>query len=289
LAAVANALPLAAHLADHDVEHVHRLRVASRRAIAALKLYRDWLPRKPARWLKKRLNKVRRAAGEARDFDVLSSRLERNYGRRAQPVVRLAADRRADVQAAILKAAEFCRYDDRFIRKTAKLLAGVKWQQKDQSPARFRDWATQQLDAAAASFFSAMPTDASDKAALHQFRIRGKELRYTTELLMSAFGPELRNCQYPIVEELQERLGRVQDHVTAIGHLCEWADDKRYAEHEAVLRELAEEERERLIDEIRDYQLWWSDERAEELRIGLSRANAREEVVTETSQAARQT
>ena len=64
LTAVAQALPLAAHLADHDVEHVHRLRVATRRAIAALKLYRDWLPDKPARWLKKRLKKIRRAAGE---------------------------------------------------------------------------------------------------------------------------------------------------------------------------------------------------------------------------------
>src|SRR4051794_41529286 len=75
LAAVARCLPLAAHLAEHDVEHVHRLRVATRRACAALKLYRELLPGKEARWLKRRLRKVRKAAGDARDLDVLSQRL----------------------------------------------------------------------------------------------------------------------------------------------------------------------------------------------------------------------
>src|SRR2546421_3740321 len=72
LAAVGHYLPMAAHLAEHDVEHVHRLRVATRRAVAALKLYRKLLPKKPARWMKKRLRKIRRAAGDARDLDVLA-------------------------------------------------------------------------------------------------------------------------------------------------------------------------------------------------------------------------
>ena len=46
------------------MEKVHQLRVATRRAIAALKLYRDWLPQDEARWLSKRLKKIRRAAGD---------------------------------------------------------------------------------------------------------------------------------------------------------------------------------------------------------------------------------
>src|SRR5262245_57840761 len=71
LATVAYWLPLAARQIDDDVEKVHQLRVSTRRAIAALKLYRDWLPRRTRRWLKKRLNDSREAAGAARDLDVL--------------------------------------------------------------------------------------------------------------------------------------------------------------------------------------------------------------------------
>src|SRR3954452_1710302 len=68
LSAVARWLPLAAHLAEHDVEHVHRLRVATRRACAALKLYKELLPQKPGHWLKRRVRKIRKAAGDARDL-----------------------------------------------------------------------------------------------------------------------------------------------------------------------------------------------------------------------------
>ena len=67
----------------HDIEHVHRLRVSTRRAVAALKLYRDWLPPAKFRWVKKRLKKIRRAAGDARDLDVLAERLQRELGERA--------------------------------------------------------------------------------------------------------------------------------------------------------------------------------------------------------------
>src|SRR5262245_41447558 len=86
LAAVSHMLPMAAHLASHDIEHVHRLRVATRRATSALKLYRECVPPKRYRWLKKRLRSVRRAAGDARDLDVLAGRLMREYGERVMPV-----------------------------------------------------------------------------------------------------------------------------------------------------------------------------------------------------------
>ena len=78
LAAVAYWLPLAARPVDGDTERVHQLRVATRRAVAALKLYRDWLPRKPHRWLTKRLKKLRQAAGDA---ELMQSRPICVFGR----------------------------------------------------------------------------------------------------------------------------------------------------------------------------------------------------------------
>src|SRR5262245_48894926 len=70
LQVVADHLPKAVAAAEEDVEHVHQLRVATRRADAALRLFHLCLPRKVYRRARKRLRKIRRAAGAARDWDV---------------------------------------------------------------------------------------------------------------------------------------------------------------------------------------------------------------------------
>src|SRR5262245_59267031 len=80
LSAVHFWLPVAARNLSHDGEPVHQLRVSTRRASAALKLYRDWLPRDRYRWLTRRLHKIRRAANVARDLDVLAHRLREMAG-----------------------------------------------------------------------------------------------------------------------------------------------------------------------------------------------------------------
>jgi len=69
-------LPLAALQPEEDVEYVHQLRIATRRAEAALETFAPYLPGRRARWLSKKLRQVRRAAGDARDLDVLKLHLE---------------------------------------------------------------------------------------------------------------------------------------------------------------------------------------------------------------------
>src|SRR5271163_1577748 len=63
-------LPLAVQEADGDLEHVHRLRVATRRADAALSIFRSTLSEKAFHDAHRRLRRLRRAAGMARDWDV---------------------------------------------------------------------------------------------------------------------------------------------------------------------------------------------------------------------------
>jgi CHAD domain-containing protein len=287
LTAVAQWLPLAAHFAEHDIEHVHRLRVSTRRAIAALRLYRDGLPKKSFRWLKKRLKRVRRAAGDARDLDVLGQRLAREHGDSARPVVALITEKRTAAQSAILEASEKCRRGDKYIRKTARLIERID-QAGDTGPepTRFRDWAADQLAAAADPFLKALPGDNADPATLHQFRIKAKELRYTIELVAPAFARELRNDVYPIVEELQERLGQIQDRVAASSILSDWADKVKGAGLQELLRELAAEEYAGLDESIADFRAWWTDERSDALRRGLQLASQAD--VTPTPQVARQ-
>src|SRR5215831_1054554 len=78
LQVVKDFLPRAALEADEDIEHVHQLRVGTRRADAALRIFAECLPKKMYRKARRRLRTIRRAAGAARDWDVfLTELLER--------------------------------------------------------------------------------------------------------------------------------------------------------------------------------------------------------------------
>ena len=80
LSAVRHHLLLASERAAEDVEHVHQLRVATRRAGAAVWIFRDLMVRKVLRDCKRTLRAVRRAAGAARDWDVFLARLDLSGG-----------------------------------------------------------------------------------------------------------------------------------------------------------------------------------------------------------------
>ena len=202
--------------------------------------------RKQLRWMKKRLRKIRRAAGDARDLDVLADRLEREYGERVAPVVDLIAEERAAVQPAIVRIAERCRNNDRLVRKTAALLQSIhapKVAAISTPPQQFRDWAA---GAARHLVDEVLRCDADRivrrTSALHQFRIRAKGCVTRSSWSPRPLTANLRKKFYPLVEELQERLGRIQDHVAAAERCRNWADNTRDEVLQETLRELAEAE-----------------------------------------------
>jgi CHAD domain-containing protein len=271
LAAVSYWLPLAARPVDDDVEKVHQLRVATRRAIAALDLYDDWLPEQPATWLTRRLKKIRRAAGEARDLDVLVAWIGKQIGDSGRELCARIEVARAAAQPDVVAIAEKCEQANRFHRKTYRLLAGTKarGRKAKKQDVSFRNWAESRLGHVAEKFFDALPSHSTDLSALHQFRIRGKQLRYALELLASAFGPELRQVHYPIVEKLQELLGRVNDCVVGDQRLRDWRrKTESHAERE-LLDQLIARRRSQLDESIVDYRNWWTPERSTVLREGL--------------------
>jgi CHAD domain-containing protein len=272
LAAVVQRLPQAAHMAERDIEHVHRLRVGTRRAVAAIKLYRELLPPKQYRWMKKRLDQVRSAAGNARDLDVLGERLRREHEvETVEPVLGMIADFRAAVQPEIVEIAERCRRDDRFVRKTSKLLDKIGSTDTPSRPQTlFQDWAPRKLHEAAAEFFAAVPHDVADAAAMHRFRIRAKAMRYTIELLAAGLDPPIQDEYYPVVEELQERLGKINDHMVARDSLIDWLDDADDAAERTLLCELAYHEIASSRRAIAEFGEWWTPEKLDWLRQGLS-------------------
>jgi CHAD domain-containing protein len=272
LATVAYWLPLAARQIDDDIEKVHQLRVATRRAIAALKLYRDWLPADGYRWLSERLKKIRRAAGAARDLDVLAEWMRIELNGQSGSILAMVADERAAAQPKIMAVADKCEQENRYRRKMYGLLTGVRPRGKRQKTqdVSFHNWAETQLGQAAEEFFAALPNQNSDLSALHQFRIRGKQLRYTLELLSSGFGRELRDVQYPVVQKLQEQLGRINDCVAADGRLRRWRRKIDSPVDREIVDKLIERQHAELDEAIGKYRSWWTTERTEALRQGLA-------------------
>jgi CHAD domain-containing protein len=272
LAAVSYWLPAAAYCAVHDVEHVHRLRVSTRRALAALKLFGELLPSKPAGRVKKRLKKIRNAAGMARDLDVFAERMQKEELEGAPLILAEIAQRRAAAQPAIEQLADRLRRRGRLVRKIRQLLARVKPRENNrdaEEPKTFGGWAKHRLAEVSQEFFDAQPADNHDTAALHQFRIHGKRLRYVIELLANALDPDIRNGHYLVVEELQERLGNVNDHAWAAARLREWLSETPDVSREQIYQAAAQHETQRLEEELREFHAWWTSERAETLRRGL--------------------
>jgi CHAD domain-containing protein/uncharacterized protein Yka (UPF0111/DUF47 family) len=244
LAAVQHYLPLAAERADQDVEHVHQLRVWTRRATAALRLYEELLPRRRLCWVRKQLKRVRRAANDARDCDVLLGRLKKQSSRGAARWREAVRAERAEAQKAVVAVHGRLGRDNRFARRVDKLVQRVRDRgAKGGAAPLFGDWAREHLRPVVERFFRAVPADRADEAALHQFRIRGKELRYALELLAGALPERVRIELYPEVEEMQDRLGEINDLATAKERLRHKIEGARGSEAALWRRLLANEQR----------------------------------------------
>jgi CHAD domain-containing protein len=218
---VKECLPRAAHEADRDIEHIHQLRVGTRRADAALRIFAACLPGKVYRRARERLRAVRRAAAAARDWDVFLNDL---CGRTPPPtraeqpgidfLAGYAQGQRAAAQEHLVKVFdEEWPVFDAFV----SALIGSVQPPEDAAVARTLTahgrtmladglkklaWATEQ--------------DLSDYANLHQVRIKGKRLRYAMEVFADCFPGAFRELLYPQVEAMQEALGTVNDsHVAA--------------------------------------------------------------------------
>src|SRR5262249_22426813 len=126
LEVVRDYLRLALHEADKDPEHVHQLRVGTRRARAALDIFGCCLPAKAYKAARKRLRSIRRVAGEARDWDVFLTSLTqwcREQTGKRQPgldgLVGYAVARRETAQVRLEEAGPDYPFSfDRFLAET---------------------------------------------------------------------------------------------------------------------------------------------------------------------------
>ncbi|MBI2479984.1 MAG: CHAD domain-containing protein [Planctomycetia bacterium] len=269
LEAIQQYLPLAAMKAEESIEYVHQLRVSTRRADAALDMYRDLLPKWRVAWIERQLARIRRATNAARDDDVLARRLAKDEAPAAAALLKRVHEHRAEAQQAVREVYErMTKRKGRFDRRVEKLLKRVRLHgkyRKSKEPT-YRDWAVEHLQPILAEFFAAADGDLSNTDRLHQFRIAGKKLRYALELLSAAFGSEFQNTAYPLLETLQNQLGQINDHASAEGRLSGWIEENEDAERGRYLTEMLRHEHEQLNLARQRFTTWWSGERQDQLR-----------------------
>lgn len=197
------------------VEAVHDLRVASRRADAVLRLFEPWLPRRHANQLRRRLWRVRRAAGRVRDLDVLElelaslargltgstvrrwrGRLTRQRGRELKSLRRRV--RRSERRSL---AAAFDRVGQKIPRRFQRTKANAEY------PSLARVLGAERWLAKAPRTLRRRNDE-----ALHRLRIRLRRARYQLEALdeLGVTSPQ-RVTLIEMLRGLQDGLGNLRD------------------------------------------------------------------------------
>lgn len=224
LGVVRDRLPLAVEHADEDVEHVHQLRVGTRRTGAALRIFEGALPAKLHRKARKTLRRLRRAAGAARDWDVfietLTQRLARADGKQKRGLdflLGFAHGQRVQAQAGLVAAA--AERGDRLPGLIHGLAEAAVNEPADGQT--LRDLAVPTLTVLLRELEAAAHGELTHYEQLHQVRILGKKLRYAMEIFAPCFGSAFREEHYPAIEEMQDILGRANDSHVAVGRLTE--------------------------------------------------------------------
>ena len=272
LEAVAERMPDAILRADDDIEHVHQLRVSTRRAGATVRIFGSLMPAKTHRAVKKRLKRIRRAAGAARDWDVFQEMLVQRREASGKVssagfdfLLGYAQGNRALAQSHLADMQPLIDEDPpAFLRDVVESIPD------DPALGTFREHAVPLLTSLARELDSAAAHKLDDYEELHQVRILGKQLRYAMEVFASCFDHAFRDEVYPAIESMQEILGRANDSYVAVRRLGEIRTrlDRTLSSHAADFRKgietLVKYHQRRLSDQRRRFLKWRSEWRKAE-------------------------
>jgi len=261
-------LPLAALHPEDDIEHVHQLRVSSRRSFAAVETFQKCLPRKHRHWMGKQLRRIRRAAGDARDDDVLILRLtkmtEQNSGSGAKRLLKQVERHRTISQGPLVAIHEKLR-DKGFQTRTRKLIEKIHWRGKTAEPSLL-ELSREQLGRRVDRFLNIARGELAEAEQLHQLRIEGKQLRYAMELFAPAHPRTFRSQLYRKIEDIQQRLGDLNDHCSALARYRRWLADISNQAEQATLQSMIELEEQALAQCQSEFQKFWTARRIDELQ-----------------------
>ena len=243
-----------------DIEELHDMRVAVRRMRAAVQLFRPYLPKQHAAYLRKDLRRLGRALGPARDCDVMLANLAAYRatlpadGRDAlDPLAQRWQKRRARACKAMLKYLESNRYHVLKQRVGAFLASDsphepLSAKQNGQSAPSSRKGeprvAAETPRLICKRYEKLLRYGPSLHGAsietLHAVRIDCKRLRYALEFLREALAPQAE-AAIEEIKHAQDHLGAMNDAYVAgvvLRKLMEkWQRTEAEARHPAAAQE----------------------------------------------------
>ncbi|QQR71361.1 MAG: CHAD domain-containing protein [Methanolinea sp.] len=221
-----------------DPEHVHRMRVASRRLRAAMPVFKSCFPRKKYRLWQEEIKSITASLGEARDLDVQVAFIGEYLGRhgydcpeggRPAPgacppdiaaLLRDLRQKRRSVQPAV-EAVAVSLGEGGALHGFGMALAnprpGTRGRDK---PGKLARKAQKTISSRAAGLLAYDPAvyDPDAVTRHHEMRIAAKRLRYTLEIFNRLSGGALKTAIRRI-RAIQDVLGQVHDCDVWIGYL----------------------------------------------------------------------
>ena len=278
LESVRDCLGRALRESENRRQNIHALRVATRRATAAVDIFRECLPRRIHKEVRGHLRSIRRAVGAARDWDVILQRLSK-AAKKADDADRPTYDmlhgyalaHRIPAQHQLELACP--DYPFGFDRLQARTVAAVRWRQ-DPQPS-LGSFSRPLIGRLIDGFNGLAERGDGDWEMLHEVRIAGKRLRYSLEVVEDCFGSALEAQLTPALARLQEVLGGVNDSFNASRLLRQIVDGMadcvpgvadRYRD---LMERQIEGHEERMRSGREDYRSWLEEWNGSEMQQAL--------------------
>lgn len=214
---------------SQSAEGLHQFRVAIRRLRSALSAFRGLLPRGERRRIGAQVRWIAQRFGHARDWDVFNGVLlhevrEHMAGDRSLSAFSAAAKAaRADAYAAVARTVASPRYTESLLTLEGWWESG-SWidslgETRDEPASEYARRALKKLHRRVAKLGAQV--DKLSEPELHELRKRAKKLRYTAEFFRSLFPAKPAKAYIKALSEMQDRLGTLNDGVTARRLLAE--------------------------------------------------------------------
>ncbi|MDA8743905.1 CHAD domain-containing protein [Rubripirellula amarantea] len=261
LSDVQHFLPLAAKHADEDCEYVHQLRVATREAIAGLDLYEDRLPSQQVKWLRRELKRIRAAAGEARDLDVMLAYYENCKTSRLKKLKRCLKKQRAQAQGPLKKIQKRLSSDRRLSNRIVACVVALDLASANEVSAMVESHVAE----AARSLAAVIQARKIDHDSLHLLRKRAKHLRYCIELQQESIPNDSLRKLYSATCSIQKSIGLIHDRVVVSQYLLKLRRKVCSKRFESCLKKLRRKEKCLAKRERKKFLRWFNGDRRESI------------------------
>lgn len=205
---------------EQDIEHVHKLRVSCRHAIAALDYFAELLPADEMAWLRRKLKATLKATRRARDLDVMQTATPATPACAGKALKKALGQRRRKYQKGLVKLQEQLIDSGRFRRHHRRLIQELAESTHPSFHEPADAWMLKGFHQQSVRLIQAIPEEVSPEA-IHRFRIRAKQVRYAADLAEPLVDdPRIRRLA-ELLPNIQKELGHLQDHVAAFAELSE--------------------------------------------------------------------